>query len=113
VDQGRLDFSSSPPTGLERPEILLCVPVRYPGIGREGDVVGVFTLASDCSASNLLKLYESNNRNGHQSEDNQAVAELMKSLHEDVFLGAILPAIGLGDFIDTPPTSWENFIHVD
>ncbi len=82
--QPRMDYSSNPPAGLCRPEILACVPLRCPIIGRPSCLVGVVALSSDSPASPLLSLYES-----------AASMNAMTSYFTELFIDKLLPALGL------------------
>jgi hypothetical protein len=51
------DFTATPPSGVDLPEFLLCVPLLYPFGCQDGWAVGVLALSSDSLAAKLLTLY--------------------------------------------------------
>jgi 3',5'-cyclic AMP phosphodiesterase CpdA len=90
----RMDFSAAPPRGVKRPEILICVPLRYPvsqTTANPGEVIAVITLGTDYQASDLLKIDENDDRKNAITLEFQIL-----------FLKRILPALGFERWLDTP-----------
>ncbi|MEI9893055.1 MAG: metallophosphoesterase [Chthoniobacter sp.] len=82
-----MDFSAAGVAGRPKPEIIICVPLRFPvsQVGdTAGEVIGVVTLSTDHPASKLLTI---------DSVDNSR-AQAMILEFQILFLDRILPAIG-------------------
>jgi predicted phosphodiesterase len=90
----RMAFAAAPPARHVQPEILICVPLRFPVSQTEndvaGEVIGVITLSTTYQASELLKIDEDEN-----------LQKAMPLEFQILFLKRILPALGLGRFIDS------------
>jgi hypothetical protein len=87
-------FASAPPPGHAQPQIIVCVPLRFPVPQAEtddaGEVIGVVTLSTTYLASELLKVDEDENRQ-----------KALPFEFQIFFLGQILPALGLWHFVDS------------
>jgi len=83
VDRGT-DWYIGPPDSEVQPQVVLSVPIRYPIEGKDGWIIGVFTVASTSLASGLLRLYDRR----------EEVEVLIEHFHKDYFQDRILRTLG-------------------
>jgi hypothetical protein len=85
-----MDYAAKPLPGHTQPEILICVPLRYPVSQSDnkncGEIVGVITLNTNYRASKLLTVYE-----------DETLQKALALEFQAFLLKDILPALGFDE----------------